>query len=411
MGKESFFEREHVELSFLESNKAIPFGIEKIHNTGIGIGGAYCAWGKDVKNNDLPDFMSERLNSSFLAEETMNLDELGFLSRHQTPRMSQAEYREVEIEVGTKLVKGALEANSWDPKEVDGLFVGSSGPVSPDYLIEIANRAGIREDALKIDIHKACDGSMGALQLVMNENSAPVGDLNIAREMKGKKVLIGGFEGLSRMVADSMDKNALQLFGNGAGIFGFIPGESMKFLVGKSFENFDTEGLLQVKMLYPHSRIMEAGKSLIETYQESKFHLRLSGMMHEPLSGMNVWMAGLMGMVKLFVRSGVDVASDVYNDYRDLMKKMGTPERNIKFSVVHHANFKINQLKAKQLQKVGINYPMPWILSDFGNVSAASCVIAFLRQLDNVVPGDHILFDGFGAGTFYDVMALEMGKS
>jgi len=411
MGKESFFEREHVELSFLESNKEIPFGIEKIHNDGIGIGGAYCAWGKDVKNNDLPEFISERLNSSFSAEEAMNLDELGFLSRHQTPRMSQSEYREVEIEVGTRLVKGALEANSWDPKEVDGLFVGSSGPVSQDYLIEIANRAGIREDALKIDIHKACDGSMGALQLVMNENLATVGELNIAREMKGKKVLIGGFEGLSRMVADSMDKNALQLFGNGAGIFGFIPGESMKFLVGKSFENFDVEGLLQVKMLYPHSRIMEAGKSLIETYQESKFHLRLSGMMHEPLNGMNVWMAGLMGMVKLFVRSGVDVATDVYNDYRDLMKKMGTPERNIKFSVVHHANFKINQLKAKQLQKIGINYPMPWILSDFGNVSAASCVIAFLRQLDNVVPGDHILFDGFGAGTFYDVMAIEMGKS
>jgi len=411
MEKESFFERDHVEVSHLESNSEIPFGIEKINNDEIGIGGAYCAWGRDVKNKDLPEFMSERMKGTFSAEETMNLEELGFLSRHQTPRMSQSEYREVEIEVGTRLVKGALEANGWEPKEVDGLFVGSSGPVSQDYLMEIANRAGIREDALKIDIHKACDGSMGALQLVMNENLATVGDMNIAREMKGKKVLVGGIEGLSRMVADSMDKNALQLFGNGAGIFGFIPGKSMKFLVGKSFENFDSEGLLQVKMLYPHSRIMEAGKSLIETYQESKFHLRLSGMMNEPLNGVNVWMAGLMGMVKLFVRSGVDVATDVYNEYRDLMKAMGTPERNIKFSVVHHANYKINQLKAKQLQKNGINYPMPWILSDFGNVSAASCVIAFLRQLDNVVPGDHILFDGFGAGTFYDVMAIEMGKS
>lgn len=410
MEKISFYERDNVELSFLESNKSVPFGIEKVRNNNIGIGGAYCAWGNDVKNKDLPGFMSERLNYAFDSDETMNLEELGFLCRHQTPRMSSAEYREVEIEVGTRLVKGALEANCWEAEEVDGIFVGSSGPVSQDYLVEIANRSGLRDNALKIDIHKACDGSMGALQLVMNEGMSPVANMNIAREMKGKKVLIGGIEGLSRMVADTMDKNALQLFGNGAGLFGIVPGESMKFLVGKTFENFDAEGLLQVKMLYPHSRIMEAGKSLIETYQESNFHLRLSGMMHEPLSGMNVWMAGLMGMVKLFVRSGVEVAADVYNEYVELMKSMGTPDRKINFGVVHHANYKINQLKAKQLQKNGINYPMPWILSDFGNVSAASCVIAFLRQLENIVPGDHILFDGFGAGTFYDVLAIEMGK-
>jgi 3-oxoacyl-[acyl-carrier-protein] synthase III len=52
---------------------------------------------------------------------------------------------------------------------------------------------------------------------------------------------------------------------------------------------------------------------------------------------------------------------------------------------------------------------MPWLLNDFGNVSAASNIIAFLRQLPNIHLGDHILFDGFGAGTYYDVMAVSMG--
>jgi 3-oxoacyl-[acyl-carrier-protein] synthase III len=52
---------------------------------------------------------------------------------------------------------------------------------------------------------------------------------------------------------------------------------------------------------------------------------------------------------------------------------------------------------------------MPWTLSDFGNVSAASNIIAFLRQLPNMHLGDHILFDGFGAGTYYDVMVTQMG--
>jgi 3-oxoacyl-[acyl-carrier-protein] synthase III len=91
------------------------------------------------------------------------------------------------------------------------------------------------------------------------------------------------------------------------------------------------------------------------------------------------------------------------------MDKVGTPEHKIDVGIVHHANYKINLLKAKQLLKAGIEYPMPWLLNDFGNVSAASCMIAFLRQLPSIKPGDHIMFDGFGAGTYYDVMAVSVG--
>jgi len=91
------------------------------------------------------------------------------------------------------------------------------------------------------------------------------------------------------------------------------------------------------------------------------------------------------------------------------MQKLGTPEKSISVAIAHHANFKINALKGKQLQKIGINFPIPWLLNDFGNVCAASNIIAFMRQLPLVKPGDHVLFDGFGAGTYYDVMAVAMG--
>ena len=120
-------------------------------------------------------------------------------------------------------------------------------------------------------------------------------------------------------------------------------------------------------------------------------------------------MAGLMGMVKLFVRSGVEVVTDVHQQYQALMEKLGQSGRSINVAIAHHANYKINLLKAKQLVKQGISFPMPWLLHDFGNVSAASCAIAFLRQLRDINPGDHVLFDGFGAGTYYDVMAVSMG--
>jgi 3-oxoacyl-[acyl-carrier-protein] synthase III len=182
----------------------------------------------------------------------------------------------------------------------------------------------------------------------------------------------------------------------------------MKFLAGRSSENFDEEGLLQVRMYYPHSRQKNTGVSLVEVTEESANHIRVAGMMHEPANGLPILMAGLMGMVKLFVRNGVVAVTDVYNDYVELMKKNGTPEKKIDLGIVHHANYKINQLKAKHLLKEGISYPMPWTLNDFGNVSAASCVIAFLRQLPNIKAGEHILFDGFGAGSYYDVIVVEM---
>jgi 3-oxoacyl-[acyl-carrier-protein] synthase III len=76
---------------------------------------------------------------------------------------------------------------------------------------------------------------------------------------------------------------------------------------------------------------------------------------------------------------------------------------------VHHANYKINLLKQKHLQNLGINLPMPWLVSNFGNVSAASNMIAFLHKLPELKPGDHILIDGFGAGTYYDTLAVQLG--
>jgi hypothetical protein len=36
-------------------------------------------------------------------------------------------------------------------------------------------------------------------------------------------------------------------------------------------------------------------------------------------------------------------------------------------------------------------------------------MIAFLRQLPSMNISDHVLIDGFGAGTYYDVLAVEMG--
>jgi 3-oxoacyl-[acyl-carrier-protein] synthase III len=317
----------------------------------------------------------------------------------------------VEVEVGARFLREAAQACGWKPREVEAVLIGMSGPVTDDFTERIANKAGIPESALKMSFHKACDSSMGALHMLLNPDLDihQQTNWNIAEQMYGKKVLVGGIEGLSRFVKKSRDKNALQLFGNGAGVIGVIPGQTMKFLVGKSHEVFDEKGVLAVSMYYPHSGQWQKGQSMIEVSKAGINHLRVAGLMHVPKNGEPVVMAGPMGMVKLFVRSGVQVVFDVIGKYQALMDAMGTA-KEITIGIVHHANLKINQLKAKRLQDIGISIPMPWLLSEFGNISAASNVVAFLRQLPNIKPGEHILFDGFGAGTYYDAFAVALGE-
>jgi 3-oxoacyl-[acyl-carrier-protein] synthase III len=286
-----------------------------------------------------------------------------------------------------------------------------SAPISEDYLNRIAESAGIPDSALKVSTHKACDGSTSCLHLALNpdlpENLQL--DMNIAESLRGKKVLVGGIEGLSRFVGSCHDANALQLFGNAAGVVGVIPGDTMKFLAGKSLEVFDDEGVLQVQMYYPHSQQKLDGTTNVDVTETMTNNIRIAGLMHEPSDGSSIAMAGPMGMVKLFVRTGVQVVRDVYAAYQSKLEELGMVGKSFAVAIVHHANYKINKLKEKHLQNEGIVLPMPWLLSEFGNVSAASNMIAFLRQLPSLKPFDHVLIDGFGAGTYYDTLAVELG--
>lgn len=398
-----FFDRPHVEIETLPYGDGIPLGIEQVNNPKVGISGAYAGWGLTVDNQSLPQRLEEHLGEEVANSEVGSLDELGFFSRHHLPDLSPQEHLELEIEVGARLLQKAAAANGWQPSEVEGVLVGMSSPVCEDYLERICQKAGISPNALKVSVHKACDGSVGSLHLALNPFLQLPAKINIAEELLGKKVLVGGIEGLSRFLFASRDINALQLFGNGAGIIGIIPGETMKFLTGATREAYDEEGVLQVKMTYPHSRA-----SLLEVSQAGQSHLRVAGLMHEPEGDAPIAMAGMMGMVKLFVRNGVQVVVEVYRAYQQLMEKLGEPGKQLAVAIAHHANYKINKLKEKQVQNAGVAVNFPWLLHDFGNVSAASNMIAFLRYLPNLNPGDHVLIDGFGAGTYYDSLTVAL---
>jgi 3-oxoacyl-[acyl-carrier-protein] synthase III len=410
--KVSFFDRPNIAKGIINVGQGIPFGLECVTNPAIGIGGVYGTWGEGYDNHSLPTFLEQRLGRPLSEKEKLNLSELGFLNRHHLPLdLTREQHTQLEIEIGTRFLSEAIRACNWQPSEVEAVLIGMSAPLSEDYLNKITKAAGIPESALKVAIHKACDGSTSSLHLALNpelpENKQL--NLNIAESLYGKKVLVGGIEGLSRFIVSSHDAIALQMFGNAAGVVGVIPGKTMKFIAGKSREVFDDEGVLQVAMYYPHSRQKPEGESNVDVTEPFEHNIRVAGLMHEPEDGSSIAMAGPMGMVKLFVRTGVQVVRDVYAAYQSRLGEMGMAGKSLAVAIVHHANYKINKLKEKHLQNEGINLPMPWLLSEFGNVSAASNMIAFLRELPNMKPFDHILIDGFGAGTYYDAFAVELG--
>lgn len=407
-----FFEQPGVRLTNIEVGPGVPFGYQRVYHPEVGIGGAYGTWGECYDNTTLPQLIEHRMGEPLRDEAKMDLASLGFIYRHHIAELSPEEHLEVELTVGETLLREAALACGWKPEEVAGVLIGTSGPISDDYTVEIARRAGIPESAWKVSMHKACDGSVGSLHMALNPELQVNQDLgiNLAEELRGKKVLVGGIEGLSRFIEHSRDVNALQLFGNGAGVIGVIPGETMRFLVGKTHEVFDEEGVLGAHMYYPHSRQRHETGTNVETSLAGPRYIRVAGLMNEPKDGRPVAMAGPMGMVKLFVRSGVQVVSEVYAAYQEWLARAGSMGKKIAACVVHHANYKINKLKEKQLHSAGILLEMPWVLSEFGNVSAASNMIAFLRQLPGMKPGDHVLVDGFGAGTYYDVLVAALGE-
>lgn len=407
----SFYDRPGVIKDVLPIADGIPFGMERVTNPSVGIGGVYGTWGISYDNDTLPQFLEQRLGHPLPPNERLNLSELGFLNRQHLPlHLTQEEHTRLEVEVGRRFLVEAIHACGWNPSEVDAVLIGMSAPLSEDYLNRITQAAGIPESALKVAIHKACDGSTSSLHLALNPDLPENLQLNsnLADSLRGKKVLVGGIEGLSRFVSSSHDANALQLFGNAAGVIGIIPGKTMKFLAGKSHEVFDDDGVLQVAMYYPHSRNSSHGTN-VDVTQPLENNIRVAGLMHEPRDGSSIAMAGPMGMVKLFVRTGVQVVRDVYAAYQARLSDLGMAGKSLAVAIVHHANYKINKLKEKHLQSEGISLRMPWLLSEFGNVSAASNMIAFLRELPNMKPLDHILIDGFGAGTYYDALAVELG--
>src|SRR5215213_3583890 len=148
--KVSFFDRPNVQNGVIPVGQGVPFGIERVTNPAVGIGGVYGTWGDSYDNETLPFFLERRLGRPLSPNERLNLADLGFINRHHLPlNLTREEHQELEIEIGTRFLSEAIKACNWQPSEVEAVLIGMSAPVTEDYLDQITKAAGIPESTLK----------------------------------------------------------------------------------------------------------------------------------------------------------------------------------------------------------------------------------------------------------------------
>ena len=118
-----------MEKAVIPVGDGIPFGIKRVTNGEVGIGGAYGTWGKSYDNTAIEGFVEQHLGGPMPENEKLNLAELGFRSRHHVFHLSQQQNEEVEVEVGARLLREAALACGWNPPEVEAVLIGMSAPI------------------------------------------------------------------------------------------------------------------------------------------------------------------------------------------------------------------------------------------------------------------------------------------
>lgn len=365
----------------LHTTRGTQIDFETHQNPNSTIKGVVAHWGEPIPDPILKDRILEIFPDSSLEDNT------GFERIwHQKDGSTREQGIADELEVARLVGNRTMEVNGWKPKDIAGLVLGSGVPIVDDprytnYAKVVAQELGLNEDTYLHSTYAAC--ASGGIELI-NALSNP--------ELKGKPVLVMGMEGITYLTEnfdpEISDALFMRFFSNGAAGLGVIPDGNMTLLRSAHGVVEDKRGTLKAMMTYGRLMNLEGdvwqdieGASMIKLPIPTD---KKRGEMQGPKTA------------HFFYTNGVRAISPLYEEHSNLY-----PDLKIDYGVSHHPSLTTHEHLLKKLADEGIEVKFPWVVND-GNSSAATTLIAEIRQLDMAKEGSVQLLATYGAGGSFD---------
>ena len=259
----------------------------------------------------------------------------------------------------------ALKQSGVKPEEIDLILLGTSSPdyCFPNGACEVQGMIGA-VNAACYDISAACTGFVFALNTAHAFISSGL----------SKTALVIGSDVLSKLT-DWTDRNTCVLFGDGAGA-----------VVVKA----DSTGILGMNM---HSDGTKGGVLTCGSRTNGNFLMgKKPELGYMTMDGQEVF--------KFAVKKVPECIRQVLDD-------SGVAAEQVKYFVIHQANYRIIESIAKRL-KVSVDR-FPVNMENYGNTSGASVPLLLdeINRKGMLEAGDKIVFSGFGAGLTWGATLLE----
>ena len=268
-------------------------------------------------------------------------------------------------DLAAKAAERAIEQAGIKPEEIDLIILATS---SQDYCFpsgacEVQGRVGA-VNAVCYDLSAACTGFVFALNTAQAFIQSGV----------YRTALVVGSDVLSKLI-DWKDRGTCVLFGDGAGAVVLRADETG--ILGFQMHSDGTKG----NVLTCGAR--SNGNFLMNQKPELSYMT---------MDGQEVF--------KFAVKRVPEVISQ-------LLEKTGTPIEEIRYFVLHQANYRIIESVAKRL-KVGME-KFPANMEYYGNTSGASIPLLLdeMNRAGKLNPGDKIILSGFGGGLTWGATLIQ----
>lgn len=278
--------------------------------------------------------------------------------------------RRIAVDEGTshmaaEAAKRALEDAGMDAKELDMILVATSSPDKcfPACACEVQAVVGA-DRAVAYDISAACSGFLFALNTLQAFIQAGI----------CRTGLVIGVDCLSKLT-DWSDRGTCVLFGDGA---------------GAAVVQADDTGL--VHMVMGSDGVKGPVLTCIARTEGNFLSGKTPELGYMYMNGQEVF--------KFAVKKVPECVNQV-------LEQSGFTLDDVKYFVLHQANYRIVEAVAKRLKQRMEKFPMN--MDRFGNTSAASVPLLLdeLNRSGKLERGDKIMMAGFGAGLTWGAALLE----